>query len=115
MAFTNKDWAALSDSAIVQAIGEFIKGTRLNRNITQADLATQAGLNRWTLSQIENGESINLSSLIQILRALDQLNLLQGFELKNELSPLELAKMQKKKRERARGSDSTDQNGDLGW
>jgi transcriptional regulator with XRE-family HTH domain len=85
---TNTNWIAMSDSAIVNKIGSFLKNERLNSNKTQAQLADEAGVNRWTISQIENGEAITLASLIQILRALGSLQLLDVFSIKNEISPM---------------------------
>jgi transcriptional regulator with XRE-family HTH domain len=101
---TNINWVEMSDTAIVRKIGEFIKQERLKINKTQAQLATEAGINRWTLGQIENGEAITMLSLIQIMRALDILYLLEGFSIKQEISPLELAKQDQQKRQRARNS-----------
>jgi transcriptional regulator with XRE-family HTH domain len=103
---TNTKWTAMSDSAIVDKIGEFIKLERLKINKTQAQLANEAGVNRWTLSQIENGEAISMISLIQIMRALDILNLFDIFSIKQEISPIELAKIEQKKRQRARNTDN---------
>ena len=103
---TNINWIAMSDSAIVNKIGAFIKNERLSRNKTQAQLATVAGINKWTISQIENGEAITLLSLIQILRALDVLPLLDIFSIKQEISPIELAKKEQNKRKRARNTDN---------
>jgi transcriptional regulator with XRE-family HTH domain len=101
---TNINWVEMSDTAIVRKIGEFIKQERLKINKTQAQLSTEAGINRWTLGQIENGEAITMLSLIQIMRALDILYLLEGFSIKQEISPLELAKQDQQKRQRARNS-----------
>jgi transcriptional regulator with XRE-family HTH domain len=92
----------MSDKAIIELIGEFIKHNRLQQNITQAQLATMAGVNRWTLTQIENSEAITLLSLIQILRALNQLHLFDIFRVEQEISPIALAKLEQKKRKRAR-------------
>lgn len=116
MGNTNINWVQLSDAAIVTQIGSFVKKNRLQQNITQSKLAEMAGLNRWTISQLENGESVNLTSLIQILRALDVLYVLNQFEVMDEISPLEYAKLKKKEKERARNKNSkkTDQE-DLGW
>jgi transcriptional regulator with XRE-family HTH domain len=116
MGNTNIDWVQLSDAAIVAQIGNFIKHIRLQQNKTQTVLAKLAGLNRWTIGQIENGESINLTSLIQILRALDVLHVLDKFEVVDEISPLAYAKLKKKQRERARNKniDNTNEE-DLGW
>lgn len=103
---TNKNWIAMSDSAIVSQIGAFIKNERLNSNRTQAQLAKEAGINKWTIGQIENGEAITLLSLIQILRALGVLPLLDIFSIKQEISPIELAKKAQQKRQRARNKDN---------
>ena len=117
MGNTNRNWIAMSDKAIIAAIGEFIKHKRLQENKTQAQLATEAGINRWTLGQVEKGESVTLSSLIQLLRALNLLYLLDGFTVNECISPIEYARMQEKKRRRAsrQKNTKTDDNEDLGW
>ena len=113
---TNMDWVQMSDVAIVKQIGSYIRHIRLQQNKTQAQLADMAGLNRWTISQIENGESITLTSLIQILRALDSLYVLNAFEVSDEISPLEYAKLKKQKKERVRNkTKNTPDKEDLGW
>jgi transcriptional regulator with XRE-family HTH domain len=111
---TNINWVAMSDKAIVEAIGAFLKHKRLNQNKTQAQIAEDAGLNRWTLSQIENGEAISMTSFIQILRALDQLNLLDIFKIETQISPIELAKIEQEKRQRARNK-KVDNKPDSDW
>ena len=105
MVNTNKEWTSLSDIEIISIIGEYIKHQRLHQNKTQAKIAEIAGINRWTLSKIENGEPISLLSLIQILRALDLLHILDIFKTKTQISPLELAKLEKQKRQRASSTD----------
>ena len=117
MANTNIDWVQMTDLAIVAQIGRYIKQTRLGLNRTQEQLAEYSGLNRWTISKVENGESINLTSLIQILRALDTLYVFDGFKVQDEISPLAYAKLKKEQRERASGkrNQSTDNKEELGW
>ena len=110
------DWVKMSDAAILKQLGAFIKHTRIQQDVTQAHLAEMAGLNRWTISQIENGESVTLTTLIQLLRALDVLYVLNPFEINNEISPIEYAKMQEKKRQRASSKRTDkDQKEELGW
>lgn len=101
MVKTNNEWLAMSDKAIVSTIGEYIKHHRLAQNKTQAAIAENAGINRWTLSQIENGQAISLTSLIQIIRALNLLEVFDAFSIQTQLSPLELAKLEKQQRQRA--------------
>jgi len=117
MGNTNIDLVQMTDGAIVAQIGRFIKHTRLSKNKTQEQLATASGLNRWTISQIENGESVTLTSLIQLLRALDVLYVLDNFEVNETISPLAYAKLKKEQRERASGNKNktTNKEDDLGW
>jgi len=117
MGNTNIDWVQMTDLSIVEQIGRFIKHTRLTKNKTQKQLATDAGLNRWTISKIENGESVTLTSLIPLLRALDVLYVLDHFEVTENISPLVYAKLKKEQRERASGSKNkkTNQEDDLKW
>jgi transcriptional regulator with XRE-family HTH domain len=117
MGKTSIDWFQMADAAIITRIGHFIKKTRLGLNKTQKQLAKDAGLNSWTISQIENGEAINLTSLIQLLRALDALHVFDVFEIEDEISPLAYAKLKRKERERASGNknNASDYKEDLEW
>ena len=117
MGNTNTNYTEMSDGAILAHIGRFVKHTRSNQNKTQAQLAEIAGINRWTVSQIENGEPITLSSLIQILRALDCLYVLQAFEYSDEISPIEYAKLKlQQSKTRVRNKKQKKINKDtLGW
>lgn len=95
-------WHAMSDPALLEILGKFIQQTRLQQNKTQQQVATAAGVNRSTLVQIENGGSVTMLSLVQILRALGQLQLFQNFEVKQaQLSPLQVAKLEQNKRQKA--------------
>ena len=72
----------MSDPALLELLGKFIKQTRLQQNKTQQQVATSAGVNRSTVVQIENGGGGTMLSFIQVLRALEQLELFQNFEIK---------------------------------
>lgn len=110
MANTNTDWVSMSDKTIISTIGDYVKQQRLLQNKTQVKIAETAGVNRWTVSQLEKGEAVSLISLLQILRALDLLHVLDNFKIETQLSPLELAKLDKQKRQRARGKKDDKQN-----
>ncbi|MDD3687410.1 MAG: helix-turn-helix transcriptional regulator [Bacteroidales bacterium] len=113
---SNIDWLAMSNNSIIALIGEFIKQKRLQDNRTQSQLSEDAGINRSTIVKIENGESITLNSLIQLLRVLNLLHLLNIFTFEEKISPIQYAKMKESKRLRARKKESkTDLNKDLGW
>jgi len=93
----------MSDKALTEHIGAFIKHHRLEQNKTQEILAQAAGISRSTLSLLERGETVTLATLIQVLRVLDQLHIMDVFTIQQTISPLTLAKMEKEKRKRARG------------
>ncbi len=112
----SKNWVAMSDKAIMGAIGDYIRHQRLEQNKTQAQVAKEAGINRWTLGQIENGGSVTLATLIRILRVLDLIHLLSIFTVEETISPIEYARLKEKKKKRARPKSKTeDPDGDLGW
>lgn len=96
------DWLAMSDKAIIKHIAAFIKHHRLEQNKTQTELAKEAGISRSTLSLLERGKTVTLSTFIQVLRVLDLLSTLNTFEIIETISPLELAKLQKRKPQKAR-------------
>ncbi len=93
----------MSDKALVEYIGVFIKHHRMEQNITQEALANAAGISRSTLSLLERGETVTLSTFIQILRMLDQLHIMEVFTIQQTISPLVLARMEMNKRKRASG------------
>ena len=99
---TNIKWSESSDEAMQAMIGQFIQQSRIRQNKSQQDVADAAGINRSTLSQIENGRGGTLITLIQILRVLDQISFLKVFQVEEKASPLYLAKMEMKKRKRSR-------------
>ena len=110
MGNTSTNWLSMNDRAIISSIGEYIKHQRLAQNKTQAQVAQDAGINRWTLSQIENGQAITMISFIPILRALNLLNVLDLFKIEPQISPIELAKLEQQKRQRARNKKSSNQS-----
>lgn len=106
---SNNDWLAMSDDAIIKTIGAFIKHHRIAQNRTQHDVAKDAGINRTTLSLLENGDIVNISTLVQVLRALDLFHVMDVFIIENQISPIELAKLEQQRRKRASNKRKNDQ------
>jgi transcriptional regulator with XRE-family HTH domain len=115
MGIPNIYQVAQSDSALVRKIGLFIRQRRLEQNKTQRLLAEEAGINRSTLIELEKGKGSSLITLIQLLRALDQLHVLQEFEVQPQLSPIQLAEQELKKRKRASKIRSTETKPESDW
>jgi len=103
-----REWHSMSDQALAAHIGAFVKHHRLERNKTQDVLSHEAGISRSTLSLLERGETVTLATLIQVLRVLDQLQVMNAFKVEKSISPLALAKAEQGKRKRARNTKTQD-------
>ncbi len=108
-------WKTMSDAAILKEIGAYVKHHRLEANLTQQKLAENAGINRTTLNEFEKGRRSNTLTLIQILRALGKLEILDIFEIKHQISPLKLAEMELSKRQRASNKKRPKNNPGSEW
>ncbi len=112
---SDKSWMASSDIALMATIGAFIKHHRLLQNKTQGQLAEEAGIVRSTLSLFEKGENTSIIVFIQLLRALKLLHVLQEFQVRQQISPLQLAKLEKSQRIRASRSVKKDTKSKSDW
>ena len=97
----------LTPAALSVELGERLKQTRLNANITQAELAQRAGVSRNIVMSAEKGQA-QLENFVALLLALGVAQQLNNFLPKPQLSPLQLRKLQGKQRERATGSRGAD-------
>lgn len=104
-----------SDTVLLNRISAFVKHQRIQQNKTQQETATAAGISRSTLSLLERGETVTVLTLLQVLRVLDQLQFLEKFEIKEEVSPLELLKKTKPPRQRVRKPNVNKDNTDSEW
>jgi transcriptional regulator with XRE-family HTH domain len=105
-----------SDNAIATQIGAFLQQTRLTQNKTQQEIAKAAGIHRTTLVQLEKGNGGTLHTLIRVLRTLNQLQLFDTFQVSKQISPLQLAKLEQAKRQRATSKKNTGtEKGKAGW
>jgi transcriptional regulator with XRE-family HTH domain len=100
----------LADEAILAELGARIARRRLDLQLTQADVAEQAGVAKRTVERIEAGASAQMLSIIRILRVLD---LLPGLNLVIPAAgprPMDLLKRKGKLRQRASSRRRTDQD-----
>lgn len=66
------------DSALAKEIGQIIDNLRLNKNITQQDLANELGVTRTTYRQLVGGKA-KLENVLGALRILGQQDVVDGF------------------------------------
>ena len=92
---------SLSDETVLETLGHRISQYRVNRNLTQKQLAKMAGISEPTLQRLEYGEVSQLTTLIRILRALKLLGNLDHLIPEPPPSPIQQAKLKGKTRQRA--------------
>lgn len=90
----------MSPKAIAEELGDRLRNARLNADQTQADVASRAGLSRPTVVAAEQGR-VQLENLVAILVALGLVNQLDAFLPVQRISPLQLAKLKGRERQRA--------------
>lgn len=96
-----------TDGAVRAEIGRRLARLRLERNWTQAELATAAGVGQATVQRAERGESVQTTSMIRLLRTLGLLAGLDRAIPAAEILPIaELERETRGGRRRARASRS---------
>ncbi len=64
----------LTDAAVLGELGRRLARHRLERNWTQAELAARAGVGQATVQRAERGGSVQMSSMVKLLRTLELLD-----------------------------------------
>lgn len=98
--------ASLSDNAVLEELGKRLARTRLERNLSQERLATEAGVSKATVERLEAGEPVKSTSLIRVLRPLGRLEALDQLLPEPLPSPIERIRLQGRRRQRAGSSRS---------
>lgn len=75
-----------------------IKMARIEKNLSQQELAQKSELGIATIKRIESGESITLHTLINVLKGLDELDQLNNLLAYNELMHHTSTEQAKRKR-----------------
>ncbi len=101
---TRKEYFTLMASdAIEQWLSERLEAIRLSRNMTQNQLAEEAGVSRSTLTRMmQDGKGISLDSFIRIMMALKLTGSLQAMLPDPSIQPLQQLERSGKRRQRAR-------------
>jgi transcriptional regulator with XRE-family HTH domain len=93
----------MSNQDILKQLGRRLRQRRLSQNLTQVELAGQGGIDPGVLRKIEAGKGYTISAFIGVLRALGMLDNLDAAVPEPSASPIEMAKLQGRERERATG------------
>ena len=74
-------------------IGRGLAAERLSRNLTQAQLATEAGLSLSTLRRLEDGKNVSLDNLIRVMDALQIAGRLDALTPALDIRPVERVRL----------------------
>jgi transcriptional regulator with XRE-family HTH domain len=94
--------AATSDETVLAELGDRLARTRLERNLSQDQVAREAGVSRATVERLEAGNSVKTTSLIRVLRSLGLLDALDRLIPEPLPSPIERLRLKGRQRQRAR-------------
>jgi putative transcriptional regulator len=108
-----------SDKSVLAELGERIAQTRLERNLSQAAVAAEAGIGLATLERLESGRATRLDTFVRVLRALGMVEALDHAVPSPLVSPIEQLKLQGRRRRRAgaarRAPDAGGEPGQFRW
>ncbi len=91
-----------TDAAILAEIGWRLARLRLEKNLTQVQLADQAGVSKSTVQRLESGDvSPRLSGFIRVCRVLDLVGQLDRLVPEPVPGPVEQLKLSGRRRQRA--------------
>jgi transcriptional regulator with XRE-family HTH domain len=94
----------MTDEALLKLIGERLASLRLARNLTQEQLAEQAGLGLRTVQRLELGAAATqLSGFVRVCRVLGLVEHLETLIPEPAVSPMAQLNLQGRKRQRATG------------
>ena len=100
----------LTDDTILTETGKRVAQCRLEHQLTQADMAKQAGVSKRTVERIEAGGSAQMSTIIRILRVLDLLPGLDYLIPESGPRPMDLLRLKGKVRKRASSKQALNQS-----
>lgn len=95
--------ADMTDPALLTELGARLERTRLERDLTQAQLAAAASVGVNTVKRLEGGEGATLTNVLRVLRALDLLGGLDRAIPEPVPSPMQQLRLRGLQRRRASG------------
>jgi transcriptional regulator with XRE-family HTH domain len=85
-----------SNEAVLKELGSRIKDVRISAGMKQKDLAARAGVSLRTISNLETGSDVRLSVLLNVMRALGELDNFEMLIPEQEIRPSDYVKYGRK-------------------
>jgi transcriptional regulator with XRE-family HTH domain len=102
------------EATVLAEIGERAQRYRVGMNLSQAELAKKAGVSQRTIERLEAGSSVQLDTLLRILRALQLSANLDQLIPEANIRPIQLAGSKTEVRHRSNKRRSAGPKGQ-GW
>lgn len=93
--------SSLPDQIALEEIGRRAQRVRLDRNMTQAELSSAAGVSLSTVERFESGKQTQLANMMRIMRALGRYDGLDRLLPENSVRPIEYLEGKETGRQRA--------------
>ena len=95
------DFSIASSELIISTLCKRLDEIRLSRNISQTDLAEDAGVSRSTMTRMADGKPISLDSFVRVMIALRLTDHLAALLPDPSIRPIERVQMDGTERQRA--------------
>jgi transcriptional regulator with XRE-family HTH domain len=109
------EFSAATSGQIESALCKRLESIRLSRNITQAQLAKEAGVSSRTIGRLEKGLGVSMDTFIRVTIALGIQQNLEALLPDPTVRPIERIGMSAGERKRARPTKSTDELPTWSW
>lgn len=103
-----------NNEIIMKELGKRIQDIRISMNLKQSDMAEKSGVALRTIGRIENGESVKVESVLNVLRVLKVLPNLDLLLQEQVLMPTEIVDYGKK-RKRVSSKETVEENKTWVW
>lgn len=103
-----------SNEKLLEELRDRIKARRIAMSISQEELALESGVSLRTITNLEKGSNVSLSSLISVLRVLRIIENLDVLVPEDKINPFDLIKLDngRKKVSKKKNNNSTWKWGD---
>jgi putative transcriptional regulator len=111
----NIDFSVATSNQIEAALCKRLESVRLSRNITQVQLAEEAGVSPRTVGRLEKGQGVSMDTFIRVMMALQIQQSLEALLPDPTVRPIERIGIGARERKRARPVQSNDRRSTWSW
>ena len=111
----NIEFSVATSDQIEAAICKRLESIRLSRNVTQAQLAEEAGVSPRTIDRLEKGQGVSMDTFIRVLMALGIQQNLEALLPDPTVRPIERVGIGAGERKRARPTQSSEARPTWSW